>query len=178
LSGTKCNWRGRDLPVQRVSVKEPETADGLDYAYDAQNHRIWSWKGFTEDSNNNMINYTVNIYSPGGQKLAAYTLSPTILALQQASYTCLKVTLSSADAYFGSRRLAAMDQLGSPVKLASPGPYYPWGENKGGTSPQDTWNYATYWRDSYTALDYANNRYYSNASSRFMTQTIRRVASA
>ena len=48
-----------------------------------------------------------------------------------------------------------MDQLGSA------GNYFPWGEDKGGTSPQDTWNFATYWRDSVSALDYANDRYYS-----------------
>src|SRR5208282_252571 len=65
--------------------------------------------------------------------------------------------------YFGWRRLAAMDQLGSA------GTYYPWGKAKGTTNPQDTWSYATYWRDSATGLDYANNRYYSNAYGRFMT---------
>jgi RHS repeat-associated protein len=56
-----------------------------------------------------------------------------------------------------------MDQLGSV------GNYFPWGEDKGGTSPQDTWNFATYWRDSWSGLDYARNRYYSNAYGRFMT---------
>ena len=33
-----------------------------------------------------------------------------------------------------------MDQLGSA------GTYYPWGEAKGSTNPQDAWSYATYWR--------------------------------
>ena len=69
----------------------------------------------------------------------------------------------TSDQYFGERRLASMDQLGSV------GTYYPWGEAKGTTNPQDTWSYATYWRDSATGLDYANNRYYTNAYGRFMT---------
>ena len=56
-----------------------------------------------------------------------------------------------------------MDQLGSA------GTYYPWGEAKGSTNPQDAWSYATYWRDSVTGLDYANQRYYSNTYGRFMT---------
>jgi RHS repeat-associated protein len=47
--------------------------------------------------------------------------------------------------------------------------YFPWGETKGTSNPQDTWNFATYWQDSWTGLDYANNRYYSNAYGRFMT---------
>ena len=54
-------------------------------------------------------------------------------------------------------------------QLASSGSYYPWGEAKGTTNPQDTWSYAMYWRDSVTGLDYANNRYYNNAYGRFMT---------
>jgi RHS repeat-associated protein len=45
----------------------------------------------------------------------------------------------------------------------------PWGEPKGTTNPQNTWSFATYWQDSNTGLDYANNRYYSNAYGRFMT---------
>ena len=54
-----------------------------------------------------------------------------------------------------------------PVRLG--GTYYPWGENKGSTNPQNTWGFGTYWQDSASALDYANNRYYSNAYGRFMT---------
>ena len=49
------------------------------------------------------------------------------------------------------------------------GTYYPWGEVKGSTNPQNTWSFATYWQDSASGLDYANNRYYSNAYGRFMT---------
>jgi RHS repeat-associated protein len=36
-------------------------------------------------------------------------------------------------------------------------------------NPQNTWRFATHWRDSTTTLGYANNRYYSNAYGRFMT---------
>jgi RHS repeat-associated protein len=60
-----------------------------------------------------------------------------------------------------------MDQLGSVVNSSQA--YFPWGETKGTSNPQDTWNFAIYWQDSNTGLDYANNRYYSNAYGRFMT---------
>ena len=71
--------------------------------------------------------------------------------------------------YFGGRRLGVMDQLGSAGSSApNAGSYFPWGEPRSGTG-QDTWNFATYWADSATGLDYANNRYYSNAYGRFMT---------
>ena len=73
------------------------------------------------------------------------------------------MTLSTVDEYSGSRRLPRIDQLGSV------GMYFPWGEDKGSTNPQNTWSYATYWRDSASGLDYANNRYYSNDYGRFIT---------
>jgi RHS repeat-associated protein len=127
------------------------------YAYDAQNRRAWSWPG-TADAYGNATDYTVNVYAPGGQKLGAYQIQPELMGLN----IVLSVGLASSDQYFGSRRLAAMDQLGSV------GNYFPWGEARSGDS-QDTWNFATYWQDSVTGLDYAVNRYYSNAYGRFMT---------
>jgi RHS repeat-associated protein len=139
-----------------------QTATYVDYDYDAQNRRIWIWPG-TQDSGGNMTNYTVNFYTPGGQKLGAYILAPW---LTQNSHS-MQVTLSSSDQYFGGRRLAPMDQLGSVVNSSQS--YFPWGETNGTSNPQDTWNFATYWQDSVTGLDYANNRYYSNAYGRFMT---------
>jgi RHS repeat-associated protein len=38
-----------------------------------------------------------------------------------------------------------------------------------GNNPQDSWGFATYWRDSATGLDYANQRYSSSQFGRFMT---------
>ncbi len=138
-------------------------APAVNYAYDAQNKRIWSWAD-TFDSLGNTTSYTVNYYSASGQKLGTYLFVPGQTYPQNGQYApIIQVTLGASDQYFGGRRLAVMDQLGSA------GTYYPWGEAKGGTNPQDTWSYATYWRDSATGLDYANNRYYSNAYGRFMT---------
>ena len=139
----------------------------LEYGYDAQNHRIWSWQG-TVDSLNNTTNYTVNIYSPSGQKLGAYLLAPaTVTSVQGQTTPYMQVTLSSRDTYFAARRLGTFDQLGSAV--SSTQTYFPWGETKGTSNPQDTWNFATYWQDSASGLDYANNRYYTSAYGRFMT---------
>ena len=140
-------------------------APAVDYCYDAQNKRIFLWTAGTLDSFSNVYNYSVVFYSPSGQKLGTYLLAPQQPVFQPNGINTPYVTVSrvSSDQYFGGRRLAAMDQLGSA------GTYYPWGEAKGTTNPQDTWSYATYWRDSATGLDYANNRYYSNAYGRFMT---------
>jgi RHS repeat-associated protein len=139
-------------------------APAVDYCYDAQNHRFFMWTAGTVDGYGNATSYSVVAYSPSGQKLGTYLFAPQQPSYQHGPYTpYMLVTLASSDQYFGGRRLAAMDQLGSA------GTYYPWGEAKGGTNPQDTWSYATYWRDSATGLDYANNRYYNNAYGRFMT---------
>jgi len=142
------------------------------YAYDAQNRRIWSWPDMGgRDTLGNATGYTVNMYSVSGQKLGAYVFQPTTWEHGGFYTPVIQVTLSSSDAYFGSWRLAVMDNLGS----AAPAPgglsatFYPWGEFRGSTSPQNTWSFATYWQDSSTGLDYANNRYYSSAYGRFMT---------
>jgi RHS repeat-associated protein len=128
------------------------------YSYDAQGKRIFLWGG-TSDSNGNPTSYSVVAYSPTGQKLGTYLFNP---GTGHTTYI-IAVSVATSDQYFGGRRLAVQDQLGSA------GTYFPWGEAKGTTNPQDTWSYATYWRDSATGLDYANNRFYSNAYGRFMT---------
>ena len=134
------------------------------YAYDAQNRRIFSWTGkYDQSGQGNPDVYQVFLYSPTGQKLGTYQFNVYNYSVGNQIYYSTCSTLMTSDQYFGSRRLAVMDELGSA------GTYYPWGEAKGSTNPQDTWSFATYWRDSASGLDYANNRYYSNAYGRFMT---------
>ena len=149
----------------------PRSKTSIDYYYDSQNRRIWSWAGAV-DPENNTTNFTVNVYTPSGQKLGAYLLAPAFVQNSQTEFAVvpsMQVTLSSSDIYFGSRRVAVMDQLGSAGNTASQaGTYYPWGEPKGTTNPQNTWSFATYWQDSNTGLDYANYRYYSNSYGRFV----------
>jgi RHS repeat-associated protein len=105
----------------------------------------------------------VFFYGVDGQQLGAYPLSSGASALEIATY-------------FGSKRLGfntnpsnGSETATAPDRLGSYGSYYPWGESKSGNNPADIWSYATYWRDSFTGLDYANQRYYSNVQGRFMT---------
>ncbi len=159
---------GYDAENRLSSIYYSPLGETLEYyGYDTQNRRIWSWPG-TQDSLNNTTSYTVNAYTPSGQKLGAYLFVPATTTNGGAIVPILQVTLTSTDKYFGARRLATIDQLGSSLS-SSGSSFFPWGEAKGGYNPQDTWNFATYWQDSTTALDYANNRYYSNAYGRFMT---------
>ena len=58
-------------PESRLSSVYPTAS----YFYDAQNRRIWSWAN-TVDGLGNTTSYTVNMYSPSGQKLGAYLFVP------------------------------------------------------------------------------------------------------
>ena len=172
VSGLSYDLNGNQNVGSYDAENRLTSASGLQYGYDGQNKRIWSWAGAV-DPENNTTNFTVSVYTPSGQKLGAYLLAPAFVQNSQTEFAVvpsMQVTLSSSDIYFGSRRVAVMDQLGSVVKATAPVvSYFPWGETKGASNPQDTWNFATYWQDSNTGLDYANNRYYANAYGRFAT---------
>ena len=148
------------------------TGVGPTYAYDAQNRRIFSWAGATDYSGQgNPDIYQVTLYSPSGQRLASYQIDVVGIGGPGTALYGIVSTLMTSDQYFGGRRLAMLDQLGSVVQSSGSQvqSYFPWGETKGTVNPEDTWNFATYWQDSATGLDYANNRYYSNGFGRFMT---------
>jgi len=134
-------------------------SDYVQYAYDSQNKRVFS----SPYASGSQGPQHVYFYGVDGQQLGAYPLSSGASALEISTY-------------FGSKRLGfntnpnnGSETATAPDRLGSYGSYYPWGESKSGNNPADIWSYATYWRDSLTGLDYANQRYYSNVQGRFMT---------
>ena len=111
----------------------------------------------------------VYAYAPSGQRLWKnhdYVFSGAsgdrLLTAQLAVVgSDLRFVQLSSDSYSHGRRLQVTDRLGSV------GSYYPYGEAKSGTvSNADS--FATYFRDS-TGLDYAQQRYYSSTSGRFVS---------
>jgi RHS repeat-associated protein len=67
--------------------------------------------------------------------------------------------------YFAGTRLNwKTDRLGSRDGNG----YFPYGEERGTPTTNDTYKFATYWRDS-TGLDYADQRYYASSFGRFLT---------
>jgi RHS repeat-associated protein len=72
----------------------------------------------------------------------------------------------------GDRRLT-MDRLGSTVRTEGYFQpeyryrYYPYGEQQGGSSNEDQVKFGTYWRDTVSGLDYAQNRYFAATQGRF-----------
>jgi len=72
-----------------------------------------------------------------------------------------------------------LDRLGS---RRNPGgvraSYYPYGEERDAIVGDDRDKFATYWRDGFTGLDYARQRYYSSRSGRFLTADPYRASAA
>jgi RHS repeat-associated protein len=145
-------------------------APGVQYAYDSRNKRVWSG---TINGSNNLTGQTAYFYGVNGQLIGSYSLSLNYGAGQYLEFSDPPATQA---VYFGGTRVGTtqsgtttaywQDRLGS--NRSGGLRYYPWGEARG-TNPQDTWNYATYWQDSATGLDYADQRYYGNVQGRFMT---------
>lgn len=125
-----------------------------------QNKRIFAWAEALE-ANGNPDQYQLIFYAPNGQRLGGYLINASFDGVSKVT---LLVTSLNNHSYFGSRRLDTED------RLSSVGNYYPYGEEKGSSNPSnDNYKFATYWRDSLTGLDYADQRYYANQFGRFMT---------
>jgi RHS repeat-associated protein len=130
------------------------------YAYSSTNQRVY-FRGSAGTE-------TLYAYGSAGKKLATYTVA---LTSGQVNFT-----FQSRNVYFAGRLISAegnavaVDRLGSVRWNAASGghTYYPYGVEYNATA-NDTEKYATYTRDTLTALDYAMNRYYSSSWGRFMT---------
>jgi RHS repeat-associated protein len=104
---------------------------------------------------------TLYLYGPGGQLLSACAVVNGVRG------TC------SEPVYFAGRLLydaqgnrALTDRLGT-VRNGGKS-YYPFGEEIGTPSANNTYKFASTYRDSNSGLDYALNRYYASGMGRFL----------
>ncbi len=132
-------------------------------AYDPNNRRVWDGS-------------RIYFYAPNGQWLASYqpNFAPTF-----STFTRLNVNV-----WFGGKLIrqngnwVMTDRLGS-VRANGAGErfnYYPYGTEIQPTADLRT-KFATYHRDS-AGVDYANQRYYANATGRFQTPDPAGIAGA
>ena len=163
------------------------------YAYNASNQRVWRlWAQCCTSSGQQTTSEEFYVYGVNGQRVGTYTL--TFAVNQNTAYASASVDDYSV--YFAGRLIGhgepyyypngpnaygiqavSTDQVGSVIddkSLVVLGgdtyqQYYPWGEEKFGSSPNDRVKFATYRRDSESLLDYAWNRYYDNTTGRFLT---------
>jgi RHS repeat-associated protein len=103
----------------------------------------------------------VYFYDPFGHRMGAYETSNTTWVQYDVYCACGETTA----VWFGGMTLAGTDRLGSAESGLG---YYPYGEEY--TPPSgDGDDFATYYHDADTGLDYARNRYYTSILGRFLS---------
>jgi RHS repeat-associated protein len=154
-NGNSLDVGSYDVENRLVSV--PASSNPEQYAYASDNKRIWRRK---PDGTEELYYYGIS-----GQKLV--TITPLVAANGDFFLTTVDTNL-----YFGSRTIVSrgvtvtLDRVGS--NRAGGSRYFPYGEEQQVTA-QDRDKFATYYRDSTTGLDYAQNRYYASTLARFMS---------
>ncbi len=154
------------------------------YSYDANGNLTYMSgapvTNYNYDVENRLVSETGgDIYSYGPDNLRVYKKEPN--GTERIFFFELTGELLAAynpgssfqsvlnNVYFGHRLIPPSgtftDRLGS---VNWSGGYFPYGEESSPTA-EDTFKYATYYRDQTTGLDYAKHRYYSSILGRFLT---------
>ena len=103
----------------------------------------------------------VYFYDPYGHRMGAYEISSPAWAQDNVYCVCWEATAS----WFGGMNLAGTDRLGSAESGYG---YFPYGEEYTPSS-SDGDDFATYYHDVDTGLDYAKHRYYNSILGRFLS---------
>jgi RHS repeat-associated protein len=124
---------------------------GEGHAHGPDNLRVWKLKTDGTDE--------LHVYGVFGELVGTYPIFviPNPNGMPSGSYG---IGAGPTNLYFAGMRLGTQGRLGSS------GAFYPYGEEVTATQ-QNTFKFATYYRDA-TTLDYAKNRYYSSTMGRFM----------
>jgi RHS repeat-associated protein len=126
-------------------------ANGVKYAYSPDNLRIWRGSATLDE---------LTVYSMG-QKLGAYNLS--------VNNGALVATCTGYYEYFGGKMIKNAGGYINQDRLGSIGKFFPYGQERPSATSNGKEKFATYFRDSETGLDYADNRYHSSGDGRFLT---------
>ena len=150
----------------RLSTASPTSGGTAYYSYAPDNKRIYQKTATgVEDW---------YVYNPRGERIGTYTIGTS------GSYPYLTPYFVAAqtNVWFGKRLVnrysvatyttsaVLRDRLGSD--RSSGERYYPYGDEITSTA-NDTEKFGTYFRDSFTTLDYADQRYYASSYGRFNT---------
>jgi len=145
------------------------------FAYDASNKRIYMMDQNSQE--------WFTLFSARGEKLGKYRMTmaaingPDSCGYQNYNLVCpMRFSPYETGVWFAGRLVANpnnnpsggqvtafLDRMGSN---RARGTFYPYGENQAGA---DDLQFATYTRDSYSGLDYADQRFYASTYGRFLT---------
>jgi RHS repeat-associated protein len=157
-SASVCNGSGGVYyDVENRIVRSPGDLAWA-YSYAPGNKRVWRGQW---DTNGTQTTDEITYWSATGQKLATYQLS--------AYGTQLVATATGTNQYFGGKLIKNSTGYVTPDRLGSIGKYFPYGQERPSATTDGKEKFATYFRDSETGLDYANNRYHQPGMGRFMT---------
>ncbi len=136
------------------------------YNYTPGNKRVWRGL-FTSGT---LTTDEVTFWGVNGQKLAVYQLTYTNQAQQgqQANWVWY-ASQTGTNYYFGSKLIKNASGYVGSDRLGSIGKYYPYGQEKPSATTNGTEKFTGYFRDAETGLDYADQRYHSPGTGRFMT---------
>jgi RHS repeat-associated protein len=155
-SSTSCT-NGEVYDIQNRLIRNGGSSLAWAYSYAPGNKRIWrgGWSGSTQTTDE------ITFWSITGQKLISYNVSVVsggLVAMSSATYQ-----------YFGGKLIKNAGGYVTPDRLGSIGKYFPYGQERPSATTDGTEKFATYFRDSETGLDYAQNRYHEPGAGRFRT---------
>jgi len=164
-SATNCT-NGNYFDVENRLVRSAGSPTAWAYSYAPGNKRVWRgvWSSGTQTVDE------VTFWSTSGQKLETYQLSQ-YQPWPGDNHTLpqLVATATGTNYYFGGKLVKNTGGYVTPDRLGSIGKYFPYGQERPSATTDGKEKFATYFRDSETGLDYAQNRYHQPGMGRFMT---------
>src|SRR5579883_2433293 len=143
------------------------SSGGYQYGYAPGNKRVW--KAVCCDSSSNPIE-EITFWSVTGQKLATYQLVSTPGQMVPTTIPpVLTANQTGTNYYFGSKLIKNASGYVGADRLGSSGKFYPYGQERPPATTNGTEKFTGYFRDSETGMDYADQRYHSPGTGRFMT---------
>ena len=153
ISGQWCSYdiENRLVGVATSYPQSPYVA----YSYAPGNKRVWRgvWNGSTQTVDE------VTFWGANGQRLGTWALS--------MYYGQFVATATGTNYYFGGKMVKNAGGYVGFDRLGSNGKYFPYGQERPSATTDGKEKFATYFRDSETGLDYANNRYHQPGMGRF-----------
>ena len=155
-----------DVENRPITLGNGITNPPFRYSYAPGNKRVWRGL-FTSGT---LTTDEVTFWGVNGQKLAVYQLTYTNQAQQgqQANWVWY-ASQTGTNYYFGGKLIKNAGGFIGADRLGSIGHFYPYGQEKPSATTNGTEKFTGYLRDAETGMDYADQRFHSPGTGRFLT---------